>query len=385
MAANEAIGDCKMTVRAKLAGAASLVAMLATAGGGAAAATVKHGYPFAPGDSFTYNFNSTVSVKPSCKGTPVVTTTSYPETTTIMPAITYSYPPGNSATVYPFVTTATTTTANGALTVTNTDYRNFVTNGSSTDLVDYGLDYISTLQEPNNVTQHQETTRKYLAPLLRDQEPRQAKKILPFPVSFNDIENNYYLAPTMTNILQSNATRNVDGSYTESGTTYDTPFSIQQNSDSTGQGIEGPSNAPETWTFLLPQVTSKGDVIPVQATYGGASGTTYVPDWFPGHAAPRNPLAKSSYVDKGGKKVPAGCGIYAGKTAALLQMTYSNLAPVAGYLYSETDAYYVVNGVGRVCMEVTHSQETYDQEVSGKCLSAQTFHSTEGLVSESIH
>jgi hypothetical protein len=364
---------------------ACLAAILLAAGGAASsAATLRDGYPLAPGDTFTYKYRSAKSVQPNCTGKPTVTATSYTEVTTIQPEIIYSYPPANSAKVYPFQTKATGKLSGVPFTVNNTDYRNFVTSGKVTDLFDYGFDYVSDYQYPNNLTKHLETTRKYLLPLLRDQVPRVAKARLPLPVSFNEIINNYDQTTTTANILQSNATRQTDGSYTESGLTFNMPYSITQNSDGTGIRAVGSTTAPETWNFSLPEATANGEVIPVLVTYAGNSGTNLVPDWFPGNAGAPNPLASSGYVDKGTPKVPARCGAYAGKRATLLQMSYSNLAPVNGVLYSETDDYYVIGKIGRVCIEVTQTKKVYDQEVTGKCTTATTVHSTEGLVSEKI-
>ncbi len=44
--------------------------------------------------------------------------------------------------------------------------------------------------------------------------------------------------PSSENVLQSNETRQVNGSYTDSGMTYDVPYAIVQNADSTGTGTE---------------------------------------------------------------------------------------------------------------------------------------------------
>ncbi len=385
-AGNPASGAARPRPGATHCAALSVAAILMTSGSAHAAGPVlKEGYPFAPGDSFTYSYHDTQTAQSGCTGKPASTSTSYTEVTTIQPEIDYSYPPGNVAKVYPFRTTATATTSKGTLTVTNTEYRNFVTSGKTTELVDYGLDYISDDQTASNVTKHTQTTRKYLTPLMRDQFPRKAGAMLALPVTFNEIIDNYYDTTTKENILQSNATRKADGSYTLSGETYDVPFSVDQKSNGTGVGIEGPSSAPEQWSFALPEAAASGNVIPATVSYAGKTGTNLVPDWFPGSAAAPSPLASSAYIDKGTTKVPAGCGTYAGKKATLLEITYTNLAPVQGYLYTEIDTSYVINNVGRVCIEVTRDEKIYDQEVTGKCTTATTFHSTEGLVSESIH
>ncbi len=366
--------------------AACLAAAILAGSAAASAATLKDGYPFAPGDTFTYAYSSSTAVKPNCTGTPNVTNLAYTEVTTILPAVQYTIPPGTTVTAYPFRTQATSVTANGTLTINNTDYRNFVKSGKNTQYVDYGFVHVSSLVPPSNITNYDSISRSYLTPLLRDQQPRVKGTKLPLPVAFNEITNHYYVVNgTQSNILQSNETRNADGSFTNGGLTYDVPFSLSQNVNSTGNAEEGPANAPETWTFNLPEQTANGYVIPVMTTYGGQMGTNLVPDWFPGNAIPPNPLTNSSYKDLGTKTVPANCGgAYAGKPATLLQMTYTNLAPVAGYLFSETDDYYVVNKIGRVCMAVTQSRSSYDQEVTGACLSSTTITSEEGLVSETI-
>ncbi len=369
--------------RSAVGGLAAL--MVVTGAAGASAATVKEGYPFKAGDSFTYTYVGTNAVQAGCTGTPAVSTQTYTEVTTIQPPTNYTVPPGIAVTAYPFQTTATTTTSNGTLTVNNVDYRNFVTNGDTTDFVDYGFVHSTTTTMPQNVTEYDTNSRTYLTPFLRDQFPRAPQTTLPLPVAFNHVVNDYVVAPTNTaNVLQSNQTRQVDGSYTESGMTYDVPYAIVQNADSTGTGTEGPADAPETWSFSLPETRHSHEVIPVVATYGGASGTNFVPDWFPGHGAPPNPLASSAFVDEGLKKVPANCGIYAGKRATLLHETYTDLGAVAGNLYSETDDYYVVDRVGRVCMDVTTTTKVYDQEVTGECETATTVHTLEGLVSETL-
>lgn len=378
--------SCRVTPRAAraLGATASLTALLAAAATPAAAATLKDGYPFAPGDTFTYKFSSTNAVQSGCTGKPTVAKLAYTETTTILPEITYSYPPDKSAQVYPFHTTATASTSLGPLTVNNTDYRNFIKHGKDTDLVDYGFVYVSDTVE-TSFTNHVSTTRSYLTPLTRDQQPRVKNAKLALPITFNEIIDHHDVTSTgNSNVLQSNATRKANGAYTESGMTFDVPYSITQNEDSTGIGIEGPSNAPETWNFSLPEAGASGDVIPVLATYAGKSGTNLVPDWYPGHAKPPSPLASSHYIDKGTVKVPAGCGAYAGKPATLVQMTYIDLASVNGYTYDETDSFYVINKIGRACIEVTQVRKTYDQEVTGQCQTSVTFKSKEGLVSESL-
>ncbi len=185
-------------------------------------------------------------------------------------------------------------------------------------------------------------------------------------------------------MLDSKYASSADGSYTDSGMNTDVQFDIVQKANGTGTKTIGPSTAQEEWSFALPETSSKGEIIPVTVTFEGKRGVNDVPDWFPGGGAAPQPLATQAGADKGLVAVPAGCGKYAGKRAQLLQATYSQVAPVAGYTLDETNAWYVIPKIGRVCLTDTYTRVTYDSEVSGKVVSTEVFASSAGLISEVV-
>jgi hypothetical protein len=353
----------------------------------ASAATLVGPYSFAVGDVFTFAYNSTTSLQKG-SGAPTVATQSYIETTTILPPVNFAYASGHVAKAYPFETRGSSTTSAGTLTYTEVVYRNFVTNSGVKDYLEYGYTTTSNLLRPDNVTKHLSTTRTFTTPFLLDQLPEKSNATWKQPIDFKDVINDYYSHPTGpgdTNILQSTTTRSADGSYIDSGMDFDVPFTIVQKPNGTGTLTIGPASTPEQWEFGLPKSSGKGEIIPVIVSFVGKTGFNSVPDWFPGHGSPANPLTTLSMADKGTQAVPAGCGKYAGKPSTLLQLTYDQLSPVGGYTFQETDDFYVISNVGRVCVTKAYTKTNYDQKVTGKVISVDTFSSTAGLVSETLH
>jgi len=354
--------------------------------GVATAETLVGPYPFAVGDKFVFDHTSTDTVQ-SGSGEPVVTTQTYTETTTILAAVKIAYPPssGGTVTAYPFQTVASWSTADGKNSVKTIEYRNFVAGGGTTNYLDYGFNTVTDLAQPDGVTLHKSEVHYYGTPLILDELPQTSGASWVEPIVRTVVTDNYYITGTGdSNVLDSKEITSADGSYSESGMDTDVPFAIVQKSNGTGTETRGPSNSQEEWSFALPKSSADGDVIPVTVTFDGKTGVNEVPDWFPGgHAAP-NPLTTQAMTDKGNVAVPAGCGKYAGKTARLLVLTYGQVAPVSGYTWNESDGFYVISKVGRVCLTVAYTRIGYDSKVTGKVVSTETYSSQEGMIKETV-
>jgi hypothetical protein len=362
------------------------LASAALPAGQAAAATLIGPYPFAPGDQFVFAYASTDSVQKGT-GAPTVTTQSYTETTTIEPAVKYSFPPGSGSTVtaYPVETKASSTSSAGTYTRKIIEYRNFVADGKVTDYLLYGYSDVSDLVESKDVTLHESTVRTWETPFILDELPEKTGAGWAEPIARHQtIDNEYYTSTGDENVLQSKVVGKPDGSYTDDGLDYDVPYDIAQKSGGTGTLLRGPSGSQEEWSFALPKSSSKGEIVPVTITYEGKTGMNSVPDWYPGGGAPADPLTTEGLTDKGTATVPKGCGHYAGSKAQLLESTYSQLAPAAGFTLVETDTYYIVPKIGRACYEVNYTRTTYDAKVKGDVTEVEIFSSTLGLEKETL-
>jgi hypothetical protein len=349
------------------------------------AATLVGPYPFAAGDIFTFSYQSTDSVTKT-SGKPVVTTQSYTETTTIMPPVNYAFPPsGGTVTAYPVETRATSTGSAGALTLKLIEYRNFVPSASGTNYVIYGYSDVSDLVESPTIALHESTVRVYDTPFVLDQLPETTAAGWSEPIAWKEtVDNEYVTSQGGSNVLQSKFFGMANGSYTDSGMSYDVPYAVVQKANGTGTLTEGPSDAEEAWNFGLPKTSASGEIIPVIVSFAGKTGANSVPDWFPGNGAPPVPLTTQAMVDQGVRKIPAGCGAYAGRNARLLALTYAQLAPVSGYTIDETDDYFVIAKIGRACQTTKFTRTDYDSQVKGAVTSVETFSSTLGLMKERV-
>jgi hypothetical protein len=305
--------------------------------------------------------------------------------TTILPPVSFTYAPGHVVKAYPYETKATSASPTGSYSLTKTEYRNFLTAGTVTNDFEYGFSIVSDLVRPDKVIKHLSTIRTYTTPFLLDQLPEKPNASWRLPIDNKEsIDNKFLTVMGASNILQSTNTRNADGSYLDSGLQFDVPFTVSQKANGTGTLTIGPAVSPEVWDFSLPQPGVKGKIIPVIVSFAGKTGNNSVPDWYSGHGAPANPLTTQTIVDKGLQPVPTGCGKYAGKPAVLLHLTYAQLSTVSGYTFDQTNDYYVINKIGRVCLIEKFTQTSYDQKVTGKVQSVETFSSTAGLISESL-
>jgi hypothetical protein len=353
--------------------------------GFASAETLMGPYPFAPGDKFVYAFTSTETVQKGDKP-PNVTKTAYTATTTILPAVQYTYPPsGGAVTAYPVQTTASWTDSEGAHTYKSIEYRNFVTIDKVLTYVDYGTVNSMVVAEPDNITLHDSTSKIYATPLIFDKIPEVTGATWAEPIAWTGSTDNYFITSMgQSNVLSSKFVNKANGSYSDTGMNYDVPYALVQNANGTGTNIVGPGTAEEEWIYGLPEKSSSGDIIPVTVVFDGQQGLNKVPDWFPGGGAAPNPLSASSLTDKGMVMVPAGCGKYAGKKARFIVITFRQLAPVNGYLLNQTDGFYIVNKIGRVCLTETQTRVTYDSEVTGDVTSTDTLTSMTGFISETV-
>jgi hypothetical protein len=350
----------------------------------AAAVTLAGGvYPFAVGDTFVYTVTKTETTS-SATGIRVATTSEpFAETTVIGAATTYD---GKKA--YPYTTTASYASAGTAVTIHDVEYRNFVTVGKELYDSDYGYVDADTSLATGKKLLRLNVNRTYgaleaLSPYLFDILPRPAS--WGEPVALDETTNDYYdVSAPNNNVLQSHLVRASDGSLRDSGLSYDVPFSAVLNSNGTGYSSAGPAQGGTTWTYGVAQPGDKGYVIPATETYDSKTHTNLVPDWYPGHKLAPKPLA-TSVMRVGTAKVPKGCGEAAGEPATELVATYAQVNPAQAFTYDETDDYFVIAGLGRVC-HTQHIVETiYDSKVSGDITSVTTTNWEYGLSSEKLH
>ena len=352
----------------------------------AVAAKLVGPYPFAVGDSFTFQHTSEDSVQKGATGTPTVTTDSFTEMTIIQAPVKYDYPPSKgTVTAYPYRTTATRTSSAGHFMLSVVEYRNFIGSAGAQHDVEYGYTETSDLVRPDKVDEKLETALVYGSPLILDELPEKTGAHWPEPIAETETVDNRYLTGTASsNILQSKLARQSTGAYTDSGMSYDVPYIIAQKANGTGTHDLGPADATEEYTYGLPTPGAEGDTIPVQVTFEGKTGHNSVPDWYPGKKAPANPLTISSKADLGLVKIPTGCGRYYGKTGRLLRETYTQLSTAAGYTFDRTDSYYIVPNVGRACYAELYTRTDYDNDKSGAVTSIETFKEVDVLMSETL-
>jgi hypothetical protein len=363
---------CVLRAAALSAGVALACALPAAA---APLATVV--FPFAVGDSFTY-LNAETDVVKTTKGT-TTTPFAYSATTTIEPATVF-----NGLHAYPYHTTASYHEGTAAVTISDLEWRNFVPAGGRWYYSSYGYNYSTVSVKSPQVTEYITDKRTRATPFYYDVLP-ESPATFAEPVaeveSYDDYDQTTLGA---SNVLSYTETRSTDGSLTVSGMDYDVPYQHVVNSNGTGTDHAGPNQGGTLWAYGLPVKGASGYVIPATETYAGQMHTNDVPDWFPSHAAPAKPLAAAKIADLGTVVAPAGCGTRAGTPATLLAYSFNQLDPVNGDTYVETDDYYIVAGLGRICHLENTLETYYDQKVTGKVTETKSSASSEVLTSEHV-
>jgi len=203
--------------------------------------------------------------------------------------------------------------------------------------------------------------------------------------SWNDAVGFNYFASSSTTDVHGNTTttegdnfRNPDGTY--SASTNETSIFGQINTNSAqtagGEGdktVTGGNN-PGTTDWGVPIQQNGNEVIPVTTS----SGTTFVPDWYPGGGKPP-PLWTDVTTDLGATTVPNNCGADAGDIAERLAERSTFLDVIAGTYTQATENRYVVTGNGVVCIVRTRLVDTYDNLVTGALTNQQRFYSLQSL------
>ncbi len=334
-------------------------------------------FPFAVGDSFTYTYAET-EVDKTSQGT-TTTPSSYSGTTTIMPEVAF-----HGAPAYPFITKASYQQSGAAVTVNDVEWRNFVIKGGLWYYASYGTDNASVSVESPQESLYLTQTRTWASPFYYDVLPESPGTFAEPIGELETYDDHYQTSLGASNVLSYTITRKADGSSKESGMDYDVPFQHVDNANGTGTDQAGPTQGGTLWTFGLPQAGASGYVIPATETYAGQMHTNVVPDWYPGHAAPAHPLATATISDVGGAAAPAACGSRAGSPATHLVYAFHELDPAGGITYVETEDYYVVAGLGRICRLTNIVETYYDQKVTGKVTETKTTTESEVLASEHL-
>jgi hypothetical protein len=107
---------------------------------------------------------------------------------------------------------------------------------------------------------------------------------------------------------------------------------------------------PETWKFAA----VKNKHIPVTAS-GTAplpfpTGTTQVPDWYPGGGALPDPAYADNYTVPGTVNMPSACGKLSGEKATDVNEAYWDLDPILGIYETNAMDYYLDSTNTTVCM-----------------------------------
>jgi hypothetical protein len=332
-------------------------------------------YPLKPGDSFTYAYSQVATVT---AGSTTSTTRSFKGVVTAVLSGLGTY---NGVPAYALRTTGSTSTGNASL--NHIDYVNLVSSGGHTQYVEYGYNYSDEIHYSSTVTEYDSTILTYATPFVNDVLPEEARWSSAEPIALKQTINDYDKTPQNSpNILSGTQTRAADGSYYASGMVYDVPETRLLRSNGTGYIIDGPSSGASEWAYGLPLMKSSHEVIPATESYAGKSATNFVPDWYPGGALPKSPLATASTSDLGAVKAPASCGKRAGVLATHLESTFSSLDPVEGNIITEVLDDYVVPGVGYICTLDAVVQKTYDTEYAGTLTSTTKTNTSQILTSE---
>jgi hypothetical protein len=334
-------------------------------------------FPFAVGDTFTYQYDVSVAVATS-KGT-TTTPASYVQTTTIESPQTF-----NGVLVYPFHTTGKYTSSGAPTTVDDLEYRNWVASGGRWYYAAYSFDETVVTHETNGTVRYRTEKKTYPTPFYYDILPETVSSFAEPAGAVESWDDHYQIPGGVSNLLNYTRNRAEDGSLTERGTDVTTPYNYTLAANGTGTEYSGPPQGGVLWTFGAPHPSGSKWVIPATETYDGQNGTNEVPDWYPGHAQPVLPLATNSMADFGKQPIPSGCGKWAGKSATHLQLNYRQLDSVGGFTYDETDDYYIVAGPGRVCRLDNIVETDYDRKHTGAVTTTTTTKSSEALLSEKL-
>jgi hypothetical protein len=114
--------------------------------------------------------------------------------------------------------------------------------------------------------------------------------------------------------------------------------------------------------FVLPFSVSGGNALPNAPT---PAQTVDVPDWFPSHDLPPNPLYSGETVNKGLVTTPAVCGKRAGLKAYLLYTTVAVLDPLLGTDKTTVTSEYDAPSLGDVCSTEDILTDEYANGSSG--------------------
>jgi hypothetical protein len=174
--------------------------------------------------------------------------------------------------------------------------------------------------------------------------------------------------------------QDVSGGYTEQykevfgGSTITMSYLLKDN------GTGSLTNPGGSYAFGLPVMQGKSYVIPV--VYQSA--TTDVPDWYPGHAAPLQPLDSEPTAIGALVKTPKACGAKSNMSAYDVRTEQTELDPVGGEYVTDTSDEYDVAGMGTVCAINVSTVKAYDNLSTGKLTLASTSTFTEILTSEIV-
>jgi hypothetical protein len=330
-------------------------------------------YPLAAGDQFTYAYEQQST---TTTGSKTQITSSYKGTETATLSGLGSY---NGLPAYQLRTTGTS----GYASLDNIDYVNLDISGGRTRYVEYGYYHTAKFNLGSSVYRYYNTKLTYASPFIFDILPDTAGSGWPEPVGIDETVNNYYTSSSNNpNILSGSLIRAADGSYRASGKQYDVPITRIVKPDGSGSVVQGPASGAVEWAYALPQIVGSKEVIPATETYASKTHTNLVPDWYPGAAAPRTPLAVETMHDLGKVAAPSTCGARAGTLAFHLESVFSQLDPVAGFTDSDVQDFYVVPGLGKICLIDHDTQTNHDTENTGGVTSIDRTDSSQVLISE---
>jgi hypothetical protein len=346
-------------------------------GAAAAASPAPFSVPFTAGDAFSYQFSEGIVFK-AFTGT-TTTALKYVETVALGPATRYA---GSLA--FPLHTTSTYATTSGVEKINNLEYVNWLPKGGRWYEYSYGTANAAVLAEPQNVFVYTTDGRTWGTPLIYDVLPH-ALATWTEPAALAES----YDAYTQTSLGRANdlrytLARAADGSFSETGTNVDVPYAHVVKANGTGTNQSGPAQGGTLWSFGLPTKSGKTYVIPATETFDGRMHTNGVPDWYPGGALPKLPLATAALANLGTHKAPAQCGKRAGTAATHLQYTLRQLDPVDGETVVQTNDYYFASGLGRICRLNAQIESFYDQKVKGNLTETITSNSSEVLLSAKL-
>jgi len=173
------------------------------------------------------------------------------------------------------------------------------------------------------------------------------------------------------------------GAYVEKISTYPDQQTVTQTfderADATGtlDNSQNGNNPPQHFIFEAPADRNNAEVIPVKLN--GTLG--YVPDWYPGGAAPPSPLQQ--YGDAiSSTTTPQACGAQSGQGAYDVRQTGYALDILGGtYTTQTTDAYDSATQ-GMICSVAVITVTAYDNFITGQLLATTVETNVEILTGE---